>query len=192
MNEINTGGLTEPSQSVVAALRGIHPGLFVLRSRFQLDQSSGRPLHDEKGEPIDRPRYWVAIDHRGQKSLLFPVESPEGEYMPFDMRVVRRLGTDIGFVSDTVEEQWRLLEEQEAKKEEARAGDERERFRRFMENNKPAWRQAMENLKAGRSAAGPRVRDPVIYGYDGQAVRSSRFNTVPMSAKEQGIDVQGD
>lgn len=189
MIERYPGGLPEVPPAVSSALRGIHEGLYVIRSRFALDQTTGEIAH-EKGEPVEKPRYWVCIDHRGKKSLLFAIETPEGEYLPCDRRVVERVGTDLGIATDTIEEMWAAVEAHEEKKEADRQESERERFRRWIENNKGAWRSAMENLKAGRVAAprSARMRDPVIYGYDGQAVRSSSHGTVPMSGRDLGLD----
>ena len=190
MKERNTGGLPEPSPSVLAALRGIHPGLYVIRSLYALEQSNGEVVHDPATrEPVVRPRYWICIDHRGRKSLLFPVEDLEREYLPFDMRVVKRLGTDLGIITETADEMAAAMEAHDLSLEEKRKSSERDRFHRFIDNNGPAWREALENAKQGVISGPKRMRDPVIYGYNGQAVRSSMHNTIPMSAKERGIDV---
>ncbi len=191
MIEQHTGGLPAPSESVLAALRGIHAGLYVVRSRYALDQLTGKiVVNAQTQEPIERPRYWLCIDHRGQKSPLFPVQTPEGEYMPCDMRLVRRVGTDLGVACESFQEMCAAEDEADRLKEEKRQESERERVRRWAENNRQAMRAAQENAKNGVVASHPmtRMRDPVIYGYDGQAVRSSRFNTVPKSAKERGLD----
>jgi hypothetical protein len=191
MIELHPGGLPAPSESVLAALRGIHPGLFIVRSRYALNQQGQVVVDPKTQEPIEIPRYWVWIDHRGAKSPLFPIETPEGDYMPCDMRIVRRVGTDLGIATRTFGEMCSALDQQEEAKEEKRQKSESERFRRFVENNGPAWRRAMDNLRNGVAAPrAPRVRDPVIYGYDGQAVRSSHFNSVPLSAREMGIDTE--
>lgn len=185
-------GLPEPSPAVLQALRGIHPGLYVVRTQYLLDQSSGFPKRDFRtGELTLRPRYWVWIDHRGRKSPLFPVETPEGEYMPVDMRLVRRLATDIAIVSESAEEMCRMLDEQDTQREEKRVYSERERFRRVIENNGPLWRRALENAKRGvwSSHRQAKMRDPVLYSYNGQPLRSSSHGTVPMSAKERGLDL---
>ena len=189
MIERYPGGLPEVSPAIATALRGIHPGLYVIRSRFALDQTDGQILH-EKGEPVERPRYWVCIENRGKKSLLFPIETPEGEYLPCDQRVVRRVGTDLGIATDSIEELWAAVVAHEDQKEEARKESERERMRRWIENNPGAWRSAIANLKNGVVSAPrqARMRDPVIYGYDGQAVRSTRHGTVPMGARDLGLD----
>lgn len=190
MIERYPGGLPEVSPTVAAALKGIHPGLYLIRSRYALDQATGEIRHDALQKPIERPRYWVCIDHRGKKSLLFPVQTPEGEYLPCDRRVVDRVGTDLGIATETIEGMWAVLEAADQQKEEKRQENERERFRRWIENNKGAWRSAMENYQRGIIAApkAARMRDPVIYGYDGQAVRSSRHGTVPMSGRDLGLD----
>lgn len=189
MIERYPGWLPEVSPVVASALRGIHPGLYVIRSKFALDQSDGSIIH-VKGEPIERTRYYVCIDHRGNKSVLFPVESPSGEYMPCDRRVVERVGTDLGIATESIEELWSAVDAHEAKQEEQRAESERERMRRWIENNPGAWKSAIANLKNGVAAVPrqARMRDPVIYGYDGQAVRSSHHGTVPMSARDLGLD----
>ena len=182
-------GLPVASETILQALKSIHPGLFVRRAGYALDHTTGEVAPDPiTKEPIDRPRYWIWIDNAGRRSPLLPVETPEGEYMPLDMRTVRRIGTDLGIATDSIEELWAEVEKHEAKKEEARAESERERFRRWIENNKPAWRSAMQNARDGKVAPTRRMRDPVIYGYDGQAVRSSSLNTVPMSSRERGFD----
>lgn len=205
MIERYPGGLPEVPPAVAAALKGIHPGLYLIRSRYALDQTTGEIRHDALKKPIEKPRYWVCIDHRGKKSLLFPVETPctceprceargpnctGGEYMPCDRRVVERVGTDLGIATETIEGMWAVLQAAEEKKEADRQESERERFRRWIENNKGAWRSAMENYQRGIIAApkAARMRDPVIYGYDGQAVRSSRHGTVPMSGRDLGLD----
>jgi hypothetical protein len=182
-------GLPEPSPSVLSALRGIHPGLFVVRAQHVLDQATGQ-MALTRGEPTEKSRYWVCIDNRGKKSLLFPIETPEGEYMPCDMRVVKRLGTDLGIICDTADEMWNVLEAQDLAREEKRQSSERDRFKRFIENNGGMWRRALENAKNGitQSHARARMRDPVLYSYTGQPIRSSSHNTVPMSAKERGFD----
>ena len=184
-------GLPAPSPAVLQALKGIHPGLYVVRAQYLLDQSSGMPHRNfHTGELTVRPRYWVWIDHRGRKSPLFPVETPEGEYMPFDMRLVRRLGTDLGIICETADEMAATLEQQDEDREAKRKSSERDRFHRYIENNGPAWRRALENAKNGVVASHPqaRMRDPVIYSYNGQPLRNSAFGTVPMSAKERGLD----
>lgn len=190
MIEVNTGGLPAPSESVLAALRGIHSGLYVVRSRYAVDQD-GKVIEDPRTQkPIERPRYWLCIDHRGKKSALFPVQTPEGEFMPLDMRTVRRVGTDLGHAYDSFEAQCAAEDEADRLKEQKRQESERERVRRWAENNRQAMRAALENARRGVVSAHPatRMRDPVIYGYDGQAVRSSRFNTIPKTAKERGLD----
>lgn len=184
-------GLPEPSPAALQALRGIHPGLYVVRTQYLLDQASGMPKRDiSTGELTVRPRYWVWIDHRGRKSPLFPVEDLQGEYMPCDMRLVKRLGTDLGIVCDTTDELERTLQAQDERREEKRASSERERFRRYIENNGPMWKRALENAKNGVIASHPsaRMRDPVLYSYNGQPLRNSSHGTVPMSAKERGFD----
>lgn len=191
MIEQYTGGLPAASGSVLAALRGIHPGLYVIRSRYALEQSTGEIAHHPRTkEPVERPRYWVCIDHRGKKSLLFPIETPEGEYLPCDQRVVWRVGTDLGIATESIEELWAKVQAHEDQKEEQRKSSEKDRFRRWIENNPGAWRSAISNLKNGVFSApkAARMRDPVIYGYDGQAVRSSRHGTVPMSGRDLGLD----
>src|SRR3990167_5037894 len=104
--------------------------------------------------------------------------------------VVRRVGTDLGIATDSIEELWAAVVAHEDQKEEARKESERERMRRWIENNPSAWRSAIANLKNGVVSAPrqARMRDPVIYGYDGQAVRSSRHGTVPMGARDLGLD----
>jgi hypothetical protein len=184
-------GLPEPSPAVLQGLKGIHPGLYVQRCQYLLDQASGMPKRDMRtGELTLRPRYWVWIDHRGRKSPLFPVETREGEYMPCDMRLVRRLGTDLGIICESADELDRALSEQDEKRESARQNSERERFRRFIENNGGIWRRALENAKNGvlDSHKSAKMRDPVLYSYNGQPLRSSSHGTVPMSAKERGFD----
>lgn len=191
MIEQYPGGLPAPSESVLAALRGIHPGLYVVRSQYALNSLTGQVFVDPRTqEPLERPRYWLCISHRGQKSPLFPVQTPEGEYMPLDMRTVRRVGTDLGVAYDSFEEQCRAEDEADRLKEEKRVESERDRVRRWAENNRQAMKAARENARNGVVASHPmtRMRDPVIYGYDGQIARSTRHNTVPMSAKERGLD----
>ncbi len=191
MIEKHPGGLPAPSESVLAALRGIHPGLYVVRSQYALNTFSGQMYVDPRtNEPMERPRYWICINHRGQKSPLFPVQTPEGEYMPLDMRVVRRVGTDLGVAYDSFEEQCRAEDEADRLKEEKRQGDERDRVRRWAENNRQALKAAVANARDGKVASHPvsKMRDPVLYSYTGQPIRSSSFNTVPMSAKERGLD----
>ncbi len=190
MIEITPGELPAPSESVLAALRGIHPGLYVVRSRYALNQQGEVVVDPQTQEPIEIPRYWVWIDHRGKKSPLFPVETPEGDFMPVDMRTVRRVGTDLGIASSTMDEMWRAIEEHDEQREEQRQDSERERVRRWVENNGPALRRAVQNARDGVVHSHPmqRMRDPVIYGYDGQALRSSSFNTIAKSAKERGFD----
>ena len=184
-------GLPEPSPAVLQALRGIHPGLYVVRTQYLLDQTSGFPKRDfHTGEPTVRPRYWIWIDHRGRNSPLFPVETPEGEYMPFDQRIVKRLGTDLGIVTDTADELANVLETEDQTREEKRRSSERERFRRYIENNGPIWRRALENAKRGVVASHPqaRMRDATLFSYTGQPIRRSSHGTVPMSSKERGFD----
>lgn len=192
MIELHDGGLPAPPESVVQALKGIHPGLFIVRSRYALDRNARVVVDPRTEEPVEIPRYWVFIDHRGAKSPLFPVETPEGEFMPCDMRLVRRVGTDLGIATSTYGEMAAALEREDELKETKRQESERERFRRFIENNGPAWRQAMENARNGVVASNPmkRMRDPVIYGYDGQPLRSTSHNTVPMTAAEIGIETE--
>ena len=182
-------GLPAPSPAVMQGLKGIHPGLFVLRSRWDLDHSTGEKRIEPKTQlPIERPRYWVWIDHRGKKSPLFPIETPEGAYMACDSRVVKRIATDLGHTLQSAAEAWRAIVAHQKAQEQARRAAEKERVRRHLENNKPAWKRAMENLRNGvfslpRAA---RMRDPVIYGYDGQPVRSSSHGTIPMTGKDLG------
>jgi hypothetical protein len=192
MIEQHPGGLPAPAESVLTALRGIHPGLYVVRSRYAIDQNTGAVSHGLDGKPIERPRYWLCIDNAGKKSALFAVQTPEGEYMPFDMRTVRRVGTDLGIATRTYGEMMAVLDQQDVDREEKRKEGERERFRRFVENNGQAWRAAMQNLKDGRMSAPKqaRMRDPVIYGYDGQVARSTSHNTVPVTGRELGLDVE--
>lgn len=192
MIEQHPGGLPEPPESVLRDLRGIHPGVYVIRSRYAIDQNTGKVCEDAEGKPIERPRYWVCIDNAGKKSLLFAVQSPEGEYMPCDQRLVKRLGTDLSRAYEKYEQMAAALDQLEADKETKRQESERERFRRFVETNGPAWRSAIANLKEGRFAASKpaRMKDPVIYGYNGQPVRSSSHNTVPMTARDLGIETE--
>lgn len=191
MIEQHTGGLPAPSESVLAALRGIHPGLYVVRCQYALRTDNGQIyINPHTNEPMERPRYWVCINHRGQKSPLFPVQTPEGEYMPLDMRTVRRVGTDLGIATDSFEAMCRAEDEADQLAEQKRQESERDRVRRWAENNRQAMRAALENARNGKVSSHPmeKMRDPVIYGYDGQAVRSSSFNTVPKTAKERGLD----
>lgn len=184
-------GLPEPSPAVRQALKGIHPGLYIQRCQYLLDQSSGMPKRDwHTGELTVRPRYWVWIDHRGRKSPLFPVEDKQGDYMPCDMRLVKRLGTDLGIVCDTADELANVLENEDEKREEKRRSSERERFRRYIENNGGMWRRALDNAKNGVLASHPkaRMRDSTLFSYTGQPIRSSSHGTVPMTAKERGFD----
>src|SRR3990167_8272860 len=144
MIEQHIGGLPAPSESVLAALRRIHPGLYVVRSRYALDQLTGRTVVDARTQdPIERTRYWICIEHRGQKSTLFPVQTPEGEYMPLDMRTVRRVGTDLGHAYDSFDEMCAAEDAAELLKEEKRKEGERDRVRRWAENNRQAMRAAM-------------------------------------------------
>jgi hypothetical protein len=164
-----------------------------VRSRFALDYTTGEPVVNRRtGERIERPRYWCFIDHRGRVSPLFPVETPDHDFMPVDQRLVHRIATDVGHVTNNAQEMARLLEESERKREEAAEAERKERMRRFMENNKGAWRDAMENLKNGKINGPNQKRDPVLFSYDGQPIRSSSHNTIPMTAKERGIDTMED
>lgn len=191
MIEQHTGGLPAPSESVLAALRGLHRGLYIVRSLYALNSLTGAVVEDARtGKPIEKPRYWLCIDHRGAKSPLFPVQTPEGDFMPVDMRLVKRVGTDLGIACESFQAMCAAEDEAELAKEQKRQGDERDRVRRWAENNRQAMRAALENAKNGQVASHPstRMRDPVLYSYDGQPVRSSSFKTVPMSAKERGLD----
>jgi hypothetical protein len=110
--------------------------------------------------------------------------------MSCDMRLVKRLGTDLGIVCDTADELDRTLTDQDEQREQQRSNNERERFRRYIENNGGMWKRALQNAKNGVIASHPkaRMRDPVLYSYNGQPLRSSSHGTVPMSAKERGFD----
>lgn len=188
---LDPGSLPEPPRSVLEELKGIHPGLTVVRSRFYLDKTGNPLLNARTGEPRIEPLYWVALDEGERRSFLFPVTTPEGEFMPVDRRLVRRIGTDIARVTRDPEKLERMLQDISRKREEKAEQEREDRRKSFVEENKPAFREALKNAESGIVAPSREKRDEKIYSYKGQPVRSRGLGTVEKSASEKGIYTGG-
>lgn len=180
-------GLPEPQKDILRQLQDVCRDLFVIRSRWVLNYKTLKPYeHPNTGEMVEKPRYWVCNKAGGRYSVLFPVQTPEGDYMPFDVRTVRRIQTDIARL--TPEEQEKLLKAIEERKAEAREKEDTERNRRIYENNKPAFRAAIENAKSGVTSVPIRTRDGKLFSYSGQTKHGSSGQVI-LTPKEKGLDI---
>lgn len=180
-------GLPEPSKDTLRQLQEICRDLFVIRSRWILNWQTLQPYeHPVTKQRVERPRYWVCVKTHGKYSVLFPIESPTREYMPFDVRTIQRIKTDIGRLS--LEEQDRILEAAEDRRDEANEKAEAERKLRFYENNKPAFRDALANAQSGVISKPTRTRDGKLFSYPGQESHGGSGQVI-LTPKERGIDV---
>lgn len=181
------GGIPKPSIHIEKELKSLNPRLHVVRSKYMID-SNGRMHKDGNGNPIVKPRYWVALGDE----VLFPVESPEGEFLPVDQRLLFRLRSDVGR-SMSPKEITELLKARSIEEKEKSEFEASEMRRRLAENNRPAWKRAQENALNGVfSAPGEDRRDEKLFSYPGQVNRSAGRMSVKKSAKEQGIDTFSD
>lgn len=185
------GSLPAPPQSVLDGVKGIHPGLSIVRSHLKLWQTSGKPMRNPgTGECFVQPRYWVVLNDGERHVFLFPVQTPNGDFMPADGRIVARLGTDIGRVTQDPAKLDAMLEDIRRKKEEASKRKLADRKQAVLEENKYAWRDAVRNLEHGETRT--QVRDERIFSYPGQTNRTSGRDSVQPDAKELGIILPGD
>lgn len=190
--EHEPGVLPQPSQTVVQALKSIHPGLTVIRSKWALNYQSCKPHKNLKtGKPQIRPRYWVCLEnHKGRNHVLFPVEDEKRNFLPLDMRTVARIKNDIGFQARSDAEAARMVEEKEEQYKQQLEKDSKERRRRWAENNKQALRDAQRSVEEGRLSTGPKVRDEKIFSYSKQTNKTSGKSNIVLSNEEFGLEFE--
>lgn len=184
---LNPGTLPEPPKSVLQGLRSIDPGLDIVRSKLWLNTFTGKPhRHAVTGECVVRPRYWVVLHDSQRTHILFPVQSPEGHWMPADGRIVHRIANDIarecGHDGDKVADR---MAENEREKKAKFDKDKAERRLEMLEENRGAWRDAHRNMEHGEIR--PNIRDEKIISYPNQPIRSTGKDTVTPDAQELGI-----
>jgi len=186
-----TGDLPKPSRSVLNDLNALHPGLFIVPMQYAYDElTSNIRLH--KGEPIHKPRYHVFLeDNDGQIFHLFAHETPEGEYLPCDNRLLDRLNGDLarvcGHDANAIERKLREMEEEEIAKA---TKEHEERVLNSLEANAGVMRGSCESGVLDIPEQNKK-KDSTIYSYDGQPIRSTSSNSIPLTDEELGIEIDG-
>lgn len=147
--------------------------LKIVASDYLISAATKVIFRDSKGDGIHRPRYYVFLENDdGSVELLFRHETPDGEFLPCDRRIVDRIGTDLAKLSDNPAEIERILIENEEKIKAAAEKKRRERQKAFLEENASAIRKVVDS--DGQMNTTPAMTTPVLYSWTGQPIRSSQ------------------
>ena len=177
-------GGPSPDPAVVAALKRIEPGLYAVWRNHLFDVQTGRDIVAVGNKKIRWPRWHIYLSKDGQDHHLFMVEDDERNFLPLDQRVPKKILADAGrhMTPDQIEDMLRRSEEdRKFRAEQDLLRDHAE----FNYDNKHKIEEVFhgKNLEKGPSQ---NTRDQTIVSYTGQPIRSSGWDNIPTTAKEEG------
>ena len=171
---MDTGGLPHPPLSLIQEIKSICPNLFIVPSRWRINPRTQKPYLNENGEPIEHIRYnlFIANDD-GSVEFLWAHETPEGEFLPADRRIVERIGNDLARIESNPLKLEKMLRDAEAEEIERAKQKRQERIDAFVEANASKIRREVMSPESLANPNAPTMSSPILYSYTGQVLRSS-------------------